>query len=313
MYLYLLVYSKYLQYIMITRGDSIMEVNMKYNTKPSLLDHRSFPFSCSDSHGVDENFRALHWHKEMEICYIKNGYGKYLINGKEYNFTKDDIFIINNDEIHLCFDDEDLIMQVVMFDPSFLWTSGSNPLDFEYLRPFFETESNFCNKLDGKSEYVSLISAMLAEIEQEYIQKSKGYELMIKSLLLKFMTLIIRHYAVSEVVSSEETVSKKATQQIKEVIEYIENNYNSSITLVDLAAINQMSIPYLCSSFKALAGVSPIDFTIRKRISEAKVALTSTDKSILRIAEECGFNSLSNFNHLFKSFVGLSPREYRKS
>ncbi len=301
--------SKHFIYIMI---ESVNE-NMKNNIKPSLLDLRNFPFICSDSYGVEENSRALHWHKEMEICYIKNGSGKHLINGKEYSFTKGDLFIINNDEIHLCFDDQDLIMQVIMFDPSFLWSGGSNPLDYEYLRPFFETESNFSNKMDGTSEYVGLIGTVLAEIEQEYELQGKGYELMIKSLLLKVMTLIIRHFSAGETLYTEEVVSKNATEQIKEVIEYIEENYKEPITLVELAEIGQMSVPYLCSSFKSLAGVSPIDFVIRKRISEAKIALTSTHKSILSIAEDCGFNSLSNFNHLFKSFVGMSPREYRKS
>ncbi len=281
--------------------------------KPSLLEQRSFPFSVSDSYGVDENFRALHWHKEMEICYIKNGSGKYLINGKEYNFTKGDIFIINNDEIHLCYDDSNLIMQVIMFDPSFLWSGGANPLDYEYLRPFFETESNFCNKLDGKNNYTPFITEVLTEIDQEYQIKSKGHELMIKSLMLKFMTLIIRYFSIAEPLPSQEVLSKKVMQQIKSVIEYIENNYGDSITLAKLAKMNQISIPYLCSSFKALAGVSPIDFTIRKRIFEAKYQLTNTSKSILDISQDCGFSSLSNFNHLFKSYVGVSPREYRKS
>jgi len=127
------------------------------------------------------------------------------------------------------------------------------------------------------------------------------------------MTLIIRFYSIHDTTYTDEVVSRKATFQIKEVIEYIEQNYKNPITLSELADVGQMSVPYLCSVFKSLSGISPIDFTIRKRISEAKLALTATNESILTIGENCGFNSLSNFNHLFKSYVGLSPREYRKS
>ena len=285
---------------------------MRYLMKPSVLDQRSFPFTCSDSHGVEENSRALHWHKEMEICYIKSGSGKHLINGKIYPFQKGDLFLINNDEIHLCYEDKDLVMQVVMFDPSFLWSGGSNPMDFEYVRPFYETGSLFCNKLDGQNAHATLAIDVLSEIEAEFSLSEKGYELMIKSLLLKFMTLIIRYFSLDEKPESEEVVSKTATLQIKEVIEYIETHYAEPISLESLAKIGQMSIPYLCSSFKLLAGISPIDFVIRVRISEAKAALTNTDDSILSISANCGFHSLSNFNHLFKSYVGRSPREYRK-
>lgn len=286
---------------------------MRYLMKPSVLEQRSFPFICSDSYGVEENSRALHWHKEMEICYIKSGSGKHLINGKVYPFCKGDLFLINNDEIHLCYDDKDLVMHVIMFDPSFLWSGGSNPMDFEYLRPFYETDRNFCNKIDGHNAHALLAASVLHEIEAEFSLFEKGYELMIKSLLLKFMTLIIRYFSIEEQTSSEDVVSKNATLQIKEVIEYMEHHYKDPISLEHLAVIGQMSIPYLCSSFKLLAGVSPIDFVIRIRISEAKIALTNTDDSILSISADCGFHSLSNFNHLFKSYVGLSPREYRKS
>jgi len=286
---------------------------MKYTSKPVLIHQRNFPFTCSDSYGVTEGFQTLHWHKEMEICYIKQGEGKYLINGKEYTFVQGDLFIINNDEIHLCYNDHNLIMQVIIFDPSFVWSGGSNMLDYEYVRPFFKTESNFCNKIDGQSEQANFILTVLAEIEQEYTLASKGYELMIKSLLLKLMTLIIRYFTNDQGHGFQDTISPKATQHIKDVIEYIDMHYKSPITLNELAVIGQMSIPYLSNSFKALSGVSPIDYTIRKRLLEAKMVLTTTDKSIITIAEECGFNSLSNFNHLFKSFVGVSPRDYRKS
>jgi gentisate 1,2-dioxygenase len=75
--------------------------------KQHQSNRKDFPFAIGDTNGVAVNARALHWHKEMEICHIKSGSGKYLINGKEYTFIKGDIFIINNDEIHLCFDDNE--------------------------------------------------------------------------------------------------------------------------------------------------------------------------------------------------------------
>lgn len=286
---------------------------MKHLQKPSLVEERAFPFECSNSYGVEEEFRVLHWHQEMEICYIKQGTGSYLINGVEYSFSPGDIFIINNDEIHLCHHEQNLVMQVIMFDPTFLYCGSANPMDTEYLRPFLEASGNFCNKLDGTSPQAPLLTAVLAEIEQEYNGMQKGYELMIKSLLLQFLTLIIRHFSVQEFPDAQEPVSPRAAEIVRQVMLYAEGHYQEPLTLELLAAEFHISVPYLCSSFKALTGLSPIDFVIRKRITEAKRALAETDKSVLTVSEECGFRSLSNFNHLFKTLVGSTPSAYRRS
>jgi AraC-like DNA-binding protein len=274
---------------------------------------RIFPFSIGDTNGVAKNARVLHWHKEMEICHVKSGSGKYLINGKEYEFTKGDVFIINNDEIHLCFDDRDLIMQVVMFDPSFIWSGSNNMFDYEYLKPFLETGSNFCNKLDGENDKIHLVITTLHEIENEYNDMNDGCELMIKSLLLRLMALIIRHFKLCDNQYSGELVSPRISQKIRLVIEYMEAYYFKPLKIAELACIAQMSVPYFCNTFKTLVGVPPMDFIIRKRVSAAKEALKNTDQNILNISGECGFNSISNFNHIFRECTGLSPSAYRKS
>ena len=166
---------------------------MNIPLKPTLVEERFFPFECSTSYGVEEDYKILHWHHEMEICYIKQGTGKYLINGSDYNFSRGDIFLINNDEIHLCYNDENLIMQVIMFDQSFIQSGFANLFDYEYLRPFFDSTDCFCNKLNANSHLTVQLSKILFKIENEYIRMRPGYELMIKALLLKFLTLIIRN------------------------------------------------------------------------------------------------------------------------
>lgn len=281
--------------------------------KTTLLGNKDFPFSYCDSYGVDECSRKLHWHKEMEICYIKNGYGKYRINEKDFDFVKGDCFIINNNEIHLCHDDHDLVMTVIMFDPSFLWSGLSNPIDYEYVRPFWETDGRFGNKLESKNPYSSLIANVIYEMDQEYAAKEKGFQLMMKSLLLKLMTIMIRYYTPDDGAGADLSTQKQNARKMKTVIAYLEDNFRDSITLAELSTVVSMSVPSLINHFKTFTGVTPVDFLIRIRISNAKIMLTNTDKSILEIAESCGFHSLSNFNHLFKSYVGLSPREYRKN
>ncbi len=285
---------------------------MKQNNKPALVEERFFPFECSTSYGVEEEYKVLHWHQEMEICYIKHGTGKYLINGIEYNFSQGDIFLISNDEIHLCYDDKDLVMQVTMFDPNFLQNGIATPFDYDYIRPFVESSECFCNKLNANDYITAQLSEILLDIETEYVAMQKGYTLMIKAMLLKFLALIIRHCFANDQYSSKNTISQKTSEKIRQIITYIDDHYSENINLKFISEHFDISKPYLCSAFKTLTGNSLIDFLIKKRIIEAKILLSTTDRSILKISEECGFGSLSNFNHQFKSLVGYSPSEYRK-
>lgn len=280
--------------------------------KPTLVKERFFPFESSESYGVENEYRKLHWHKEIEICYIKQGIGKYLINGKDYPFSSGDIFIIGNDDIHLCHDDKELIMQVVMFDPNFIQSGQSASFDYEYLQPFFESSEQFSRKIDGRNAITSHLKELLTQIDVEYTTMKNGYKLMIKALLLKFLALIIRHCFTQESISPEKRISHNATEKIRNIITYLDENYTNKISLGFISEKFDISVPYLCSTFKSFTGSSPIDYLINRRIFMAKKMLNSTENTIIKISEDCGFDSLSNFNHMFKSLTGLSPTEYRK-
>ncbi len=286
---------------------------MKKSRKPTLVEERHFPFECSISYGVSNDYTALHWHKELEICYIRQGTGNYLINGTEYPFSGGDIFLIGNDEIHLCHDDRDLIMQVFMFAPEFLNSGYANPFDYEFLRPFYERTEHFCNKIEKDTAVSGRLTDLLSEMEKEYTTRQNAYDLMIKSLLLEFMALIVRHYFTGNKTDPKENLSGSATEKVRDIITYLDAHYGEPVSLGTLAEHFSLSVPYLCSTFKTFTGSSPINFLINRRILAAKELLTSSEKSILDISEECGFGSLSNFNHLFKSLTGRSPRDYRRS
>lgn len=278
--------------------------------KPDLQTH--FSFSIGNTIGVSKDSRKLHWHNELEICHVRQGTGKYLINGHEYFFEPGDVFIINNDEIHLAFDDTDLIMRVILFSPSLIWPGGPDLVDYEYLSPFEETRSRFSNKLSHNHPHIGEIIGVLEEIQKEYDLKLPEYQLMIKALLLKLMTNIIRYFGNEEVSSFDKKINLHDAKKLKEIAEYIENNYSNKIQLDDLAKKFNISVSKLCRMFRCFSKVTPMEYITCLRVNAARSELISTDKKILEIAEDCGFGSISNFNKSFKNLTGMSPRDYRK-
>ena len=99
--------------------------------------------------------------------------------------------------------------------------------------------------------------------------------------------------------------------QIKTVLEYIETNYSSSLSLEALAKVVGMNPKYFCRVFASLLHQSPMDYVNFYRVEQAAYLLDSTDRSVTAVGMECGFSESSYFTKVFKKYKGVTPRDYR--
>lgn len=107
------------------------------------------------------------------------------------------------------------------------------------------------------------------------------------------------------------TVSKKNVL-IYEAEKYIEENYEKSITVSEIARHVGVSLSYLSRIYKEATGNTLINFINQKKIEKAKEYLLSTDMKIYEIAEALGFENATYFSYFFKKNTGLSPKEYNE-
>ncbi len=273
---------------------------------------KNFPLEVADTVGIYSESTMLHWHDCIEICLIKEGSGMYYIGGKDYPFKKNDVFIIKSKEIHLAYNDKDVVMQVLLFDPSLLYSGSRYSFEMEYAIAFMEAGIRYGCRLEPENEYYNAIMQALLEIEDEFLAKQNGYQLMIKSLLLK-ISLSLKRYA--NIREGNTGLEKRIGNfsRLKPVLDHIEDSYQSPLKLDDLAKLANMSASNLSIVFKRTMGISPIDYLIRARIIKASELLTGTEMKIIDIALECGFSSITNFIKSFKKYTGLLPKDYRKN
>ena len=99
---------------------------------------------------------------------------------------------------------------------------------------------------------------------------------------------------------------------ILKTTQYMEENYFSKITVDDLSQIVNMSAPNFYRYFKKVFNTSPMEYLKRIKISHATAMLSSTDKSISFIAQECGFFDSSHFTHTFEQATNMNPKEFRR-
>lgn len=108
---------------------------------------------------------------------------------------------------------------------------------------------------------------------------------------------------------------KKNKPQINnflEVLNYINDNYTSKITLQELSDLAGYTPEHFSVLFKNAFGLSPKQFIIRKRLSLAKTYLLTTQKSISEIATICGYPDQLYFCRIFHTTMGISPSSFRK-
>ena len=78
-----------------------------------------------------------------------------------------------------------------------------------------------------------------------------------------------------------------------------------------LADVSGVSEAHFARSFKSAFGIPPHRYLLTRRIERAKALLRDTDRPILDIMMETGWQSLGTFGRNFRDIIGESPTEFR--
>lgn len=112
--------------------------------------------------------------------------------------------------------------------------------------------------------------------------------------------------------SKQEAMDKEGKEKVDLVCQYIDDNYQNAITLLNVAN-------HLCTSestvhrlFQSHFGESFSQYLKKFRLNHAAHLLTHSSLPIRIIAEQVGYRNQTNFNRLFKDYKQLTPNQYRK-
>ena len=98
---------------------------------------------------------------------------------------------------------------------------------------------------------------------------------------------------------------------LRTIFRFVEENWQGDCSLGALAAATSYHYVYLSKFFRRRTGISFTDYVMRHRLSEACGMLRTTDRTVLQVALDCGFDSLRSFNRNFAKWMKLPPSEYR--
>ncbi len=248
-----------------------------------------------------------HYHPELELVYIEEGSGKRHIGNHLSCFSDGDLIMIGSNLPHMGFasrlngENQEVVLQVDenCFGQGFLEMNETASI-----KKLFET-----SKL-GLSFY--------GDTKREVGQRLKSmfqmapFEKMIELIRIFHLLSQSREFEILDANGLSIVISGSDNHRIDTIYSYVRRHFTEPIALVDVAALVNMTEPSFCRFFKKATNKTFFQFLVEYRIMHASKLLSEKgDKTISMIADECGFQNISNFNRAFKKITGKSPSEYR--
>jgi AraC family transcriptional regulator len=102
-------------------------------------------------------------------------------------------------------------------------------------------------------------------------------------------------------------------RQLRKVEDYVTAHLAGEISIERLAELVGLSSSHFAHVFKESAGMTPLQFVTRQRITLAQQLIRETSRSLIEVGLEVGYSSPSHFAQVFRRVVGVTPTEFRSS
>lgn len=146
-------------------------------------------------------------------------------------------------------------------------------------------------------------------IEEAYLQTrvvtKKQYE-----SILRLLTIFAQHLSA---LSNQLVVEQAGAESpaIAKAKQFIEDYHAEKISLTEVANAVNVSSFYFCKTFRRATGMTFTDYIARVRVEKVKAMLMNPQMRISEAAFAAGFQSLSQFNRVFRRVAGEAPTVYR--
>jgi len=299
-----------------------------------VFPERNFPL---DVHILDNHpDYPLHVHEFTVIVIVSHGRGINVVGKEEFPVKAGDVFVHHGGRPHGYRDTKNLgvinviyeqsLLQKVRFDVAGL--PGYQALFV--IEPAMRLRGHFARhltlgmrELDKARELAEAIEKELygdaprrvpVVFEDRHRTKSvgipahgavPGHRFMAMSHFMALVGLLSRAY------NNAPTIESERIMMVGRAIAHIERHFDEEIKPPDLAKMVGMSVRNFYRFFCEVTRETPHAYLQRVRLARGASMLQTTDKSVIEVALECGFSDGSYFARQFRSFYGISPRQFQ--
>jgi len=253
----------------------------------------------------------LHRHHEAQLMWIVEGKGTLIADNSMHPFQENDIFLLGANQSHV-------------FKSNADYFDDANPKQVRSVSVFFNPNGNLASFFNLPELYMlqtfvkdhtkgfKVPAEHFREVYRRIVRLKEANQmdqLMHFFYLLRTLSIVSKNAPALS--GGTNAISENEGIRIGSIYNFISQNFTKPITLEEVADQASLTPQAFCRYFKKHTGNTFVAFLNEMRVHEACKKLTHQKcESISAVAYNCGFNSITNFNRVFKSVIGNSPKEF---
>lgn len=263
---------------------------------------------------VSTEYVNWHWHEEFEVGFVTKGSVVLGAGNRKYELACGDLFFINSNVLHSMHKNnstKQAVFKSIAFHSSIISENVTSVIYTKYLLPILLDNIFKECVIQKDSLFYPEIMDILSKVWDLIYTEAPDYEILVRNELSGLFCLLNRLKD-----NKKETIPTKMPNYLPEkrvqtILDYIHTHYKDKITIEALSKDASISKTEVLRCFKAIMGMSPIQYLNHYRLQSAAYMLVNTEKNVQEIAEECGFDDNSYFSKLFKKLYCATPCNYR--
>ena len=225
-----------------------------------------------------------HWHREHELVWVEKGKVTLMADGNLFTLEQEDAAFLHSEEPHSLRSESGAVVAVVK-------------LDKEHFRRLLDSQKLQSPVLCHTPSIKEAIRLLQAEQRHADAYSADVIDCTVTRLLVE----ILRHNPLTEPGQHSDT-----TENYKTLLDRIARDY-AYVTFDEAAEMMHFSRPYFSRYFHKHTGMSFTRYLNTIRISVAVERLLQGGSTVTEVSQSCGFNTIRNFNRVFKEMTGYTP------